>query len=217
MKRYAAIFTLALTACAGSEEAPTTAPAPPPTPPVQEIDAAAAPEASAAYAVPSIASVILAEDCDGLNAVGVGGARRPGYSGRQRRKGTSSGAPSVPCTQSTLQIHFEGQGRESGAVSLKGIRIKSSSGDVVASVEARNPKLWAEQSYAVWDEVLPAGVDSKSSYDISVPKWNEVETAIGGSSYGHMFTVEVELTIGGQTATIVSPKVERKQRMMIRT
>ncbi len=222
MKRFSTMLLLALSmfACAGSEDAPSPAPptpAPAPAPSVvAAIDASAAPPqaASTPDVIASISSVTLAEDCLKTKA---NKSRSAGMTKVKAKRAPGSKPFGKPCSQSMLQIAFSGESSEAVSVSLRAIRLKSSSGDVVATLTAREPSMWVDTSYQPWDGMLPAGKESKSSYKISVPNWREVETAIGGGSYGHMFTVEVDVTIGSSTTTITSPQVERKQRAMIKT
>ncbi len=227
--RLAGIFAIAtLAACAGSEEAaPTAKPMPTPTPTATPatavavaMDAAAEkpPEALKKNATPTIASVTLVQDCNGKV---VGAPRSGGYtkpdSKMKAKRARGSGPLRQPCSQSMLQLAFAGQGPQTAQVTLGEIRLKSSSGKVVATLATRNPTIWHETNYQGWDGILPANADSKSSYMLSMPNWGEVETAIGGSSFNHMFTVEVDVTIGDETTTVESPQVERSRPMMIKT
>jgi hypothetical protein len=50
-----------------------------------------------------------------------------------------------------------------------------------------------------------------------VPNWAEVETTLGKSSFGQMYTVEVDLDIDGQATTLSSPQFERGRPQIIKT
>ena len=122
------------------------------------------------------------------------------------------------CTQSSMQIVFSGQGEEPGRVRIQRIRMLKPEGSVpLATLDARLPSLWNSGAYTPWDEVVPAGAEVQASYRLSVPEWSLLEKALGGSSYGPMFVLEVELEIDGQRQTIRSPEFPREMPHVVVT
>ena len=51
----------------------------------------------------------------------------------------------------------------------------------------------------------------------AMPNWSEVEKAIGETSFGHMFTLELEVSVDGKVQTIRSPQFLREEPMVIST
>jgi hypothetical protein len=180
----------------------------------------------------SIASVQMIQDCPDPAPPAVAPASQPVPAGAAAPKptkpaaepspkrsaraarGTSLGGkgPRQPCTQSTMQLAFAGQGDAPGRVAIHNVTIlDAQSADVLGTVAARRPMTWVDGSYRAWDEVLPAGEATKASYSLRVPNWSDVEAKIGGTSFGHMFVVEVELTIDGERQTVRSPAFTRER------
>lgn len=124
-----------------------------------------------------------------------------------------------PCTQSTLQIAFTGQGDVKSKVELEELRLLDpGSGKPVATIDAREPASWEGSAYQSWDETIGPNQEVKSSYELSVPDWSKVEKAIGGkSSYGHMFVLEVDLKVGDQRQTVRSAQFPREEPHVIVT
>jgi hypothetical protein len=130
-----------------------------------------------------------------------------------------SWSPPDMCTQSTMQIAFTGQGEEPGRVVIDRIDvIDPRSGKSLGRIDARRPQAWAaDGTYRAWDEIIGAGTDTKASYSLSVPDWSAVERTLGRSSYGHMFVLEVELSIDGERQTVRSPEFPREEPHVIVT
>ena len=124
-----------------------------------------------------------------------------------------------PCTQSTMQLAFTGQGPSEARVVIEQVRlVDPSSGKTVGRAEARKPAAWIDSSYHAWDEMIPEGKDIKSSYELSDPDWSAVEAAIGGSSsYDHMFVLEVVVKVGDEQQTVHSAPFPRERPHVIVT
>jgi hypothetical protein len=133
----------------------------------------------------------------------------------KRAKG--SGPLVQPCTQSNVQIAFAGKGAPGATVKIGAVRLMAVDGKELATLSVRMPSLWHDGGYQDWDGVLAPGADHKASYKLSIPDWSAVETALGVSSYEQMYTLEVEVDVGGVVTKIVSPQFERAQPMMIKT
>jgi hypothetical protein len=138
---------------------------------------------------------------------------------RAARGSSMSGkGPRQRCTQSTMQLAFS-VGREAPArVVIERVRMLDAEGSSeLATIAARRPMAWVDGTYREWDEAVPAGSEVKASYSLRVPDWTDVETKIGGPSYGHMFVLEVELTIDGEQKTLRSPAFTRERPHVIVT
>ncbi len=122
-----------------------------------------------------------------------------------------------PCTQSTLQLAFADQGKIEGKVEVNAVRMLDPSGKEVATIEAREPAAWAGSSYEAWNETLKPGQSVNTSYKLSVPDWSKVEKAIGKSSYGFMFILEVDVSVGGELQTVRSAQFPREEPHVIVT
>ena len=178
-------------------------------------DATPAPTSATNVAVASIASVQLVQDCPDPKQEATKSDKPDSKMKAKRAKGY--GALVQPCTQSNVQIAFTGKGAAGGMVKIGAVRLMAADGKELATLSVRMPSLWHDSSYQEWDGVLAADSDHKASYKISVPDWSAVETALGVSSYGQMYTLEVEIDIGGVATKITSPQFERAQPMMIKT
>lgn len=127
------------------------------------------------------------------------------------------GGPSQPCTQSTMQVVFSGQGDRTSRVEIREVRmLHPESGETLAKLTAREPAAWADGAYQSWNETIGPHQAVKASYALSVPDWSVVDRALG-SSFGVMFVLEVDLKIGDESQTVRSAEFPREQPHMIST
>lgn len=124
-----------------------------------------------------------------------------------------------PCDQSTVQIAFTGQGDAPGHVMIERVRLlEPGSFEELARLSLRHPATWTDQGYFAWDETIPAGGSVKASYSSSLPNWNDVERKkSGASAIGHMFVLEVEVSIDGVSQTIRSQQFPREEAHVVVT
>jgi hypothetical protein len=122
-----------------------------------------------------------------------------------------------PCTQSTMQLSFIGQGPSPAKVEIQAVRILSPTGKILATIKARGATWWTQSSYQPWDEQLAPDSDLKASYKLSVPDWSELDKKVGGNSYGKMFVLEVDVLVGGQKQTAHSSQFPREEPHVIVT
>ncbi len=190
------------------------------------------PTATLAAATPTISSVRLVQDCPDAKAQASSTTEAKSNSTliaapsmpaskkkrvRSKRKGDSTGGFRQPCTQSTVQLAFAGQTGSSATVLLKEVRLRSADGKALGTLTPRAPSIWKETGYEAWDGVLTPGADHKASYKLSIPDWSAVETTLGGSSFGKMYTVEIDVDIDGKVTTLTSPQVERARPQIVKT
>jgi hypothetical protein len=123
-----------------------------------------------------------------------------------------------PCTQSSMQLSFAGQGPEAAKVQIGAVRVLTSTGEKLGTLQARKPTAWRDSGYQPWDEMLPADSDLKASYKLSVPDWSVVESKLGDRNpFETMFVLEVDVEIGGETQTVRSPEFVRERPHVIVT
>lgn len=189
------------------------------------------PTATAGVATPTISSVKLVQDCPDAKANSMTQPKpsapktfapsmppeKKKREAKSKRKGDSAGGFRQPCTQSTVQLAFAGQTGASAMVSVKEVRLLSAEGKALGTMTPRAPSIWKETGYEAWDGVLSPGADHKASYKLSLPDWSAVETTLGGSSYGKMYKVEVDVDIDGTVTTLTSPQVERARPQIVKT
>lgn len=217
----ALLTPLLLVGCAASEDSTSQTKAPivdkPVLAPAASTDAA--PVATGSNATPSIASVQLIQDCpDPKKELAKSDmALDEPTSKRKAKRAPGAGPLRQPCTQSTLQMAFVGQGSTSARVKLGEIRLLTKGGQSLGTLAHRAPSLWKSSGYEAWDELLAANADSQASYKLSLPDWAAVEAAIGSSSYGQMYVVEVDVDIDGTITTVTSPEFERGRPQIIKT
>ncbi len=222
MKRRIHIATLLLLAsCSKGEDSKVNAPTTTESQPAVKTDAQpTAPVAPLKQITAMIASVQLGEDCpepkDKPAAMQQPDSKRAPVRRARRRAG--AGPMKQFCSQSTLQMSFLDLGESDVRTSLKELRLKSKEGKVLATLQSRMPTIWRDGQYQAWDGVLPAkGEDTKVSYKLSIPNWSELEKTIGGSSFGPMFMLEVDVEINGKVTTILSPQFVRREPQIVRT
>ncbi|WP_106393479.1 hypothetical protein [Enhygromyxa salina] len=124
-----------------------------------------------------------------------------------------------PCDQSNMQLTIEiagASGQTAVPVAVKAVRLLSK-GRQVGELKSRKPSAWSEERYQPWDEQLSPGEALKASYKLGLPDWTAVEQAIGESSFGHMFTIEVDVEVDGRVETVVSPEFPREEPHVIVT
>jgi len=246
MKRRAlqfACFALALSGCDTKDSGEATAspktadastktpkPEPDPVPPPKP-----EPKPKPKLAVVSVASVQIMQDCpDPVTApppaakpaaapTEVAGdmppaAPMPPRAGAAARRSTHSGrSMRQPCTQSTMQLAFTGQGPAPATVRIKEIALfpaagGAASGGELGTLRSRGPAAFVDGSYKPWDETLKPGGDLKASYKLSMPNWSEVESRNGSkTSFGAMFVLEIDVEIDGVVQTVRSPEFTRER------
>jgi hypothetical protein len=121
-----------------------------------------------------------------------------------------------PCDQSTMQLAFEALGDQPVSVEIKAIRIMSDCKSV-GEVASRKPKIFVDSVYQAWDQRVTPGGPVQASYKLAMPAWDKVETAIGKSSFGHMFTLEIDVAVDGTIMTVSSPQFPRDEPHVIVT
>lgn len=122
-----------------------------------------------------------------------------------------------PCVQSTLQLSFIGQGDFASKVAIKELRLLAASGQDLGTVKTRLATQWQNNGYLPWDQQLQPNTDLKAGYKITPPDWTAVGAKLGGSSYGVMFVLEVEVEIDGVKQTVRSAQFVRQQPVAIPT
>ncbi|MFO7564851.1 MAG: hypothetical protein R6X02_19560 [Enhygromyxa sp.] len=121
-----------------------------------------------------------------------------------------------PCSQSAVQLALEHEGEDPVGFEVKAVRLLSE-GKAVGELKTRKPMIWTNNSYQPWDQAVAPGSPAKVSYKLSMPSWSKVEEAIGGSSFKHMFTLELDVVIDGELRTVSSPEFPREQPHVIVT
>lgn len=144
------------------------------------------------------------------------GAPMPGSAARAA---DSSGHWEPPCSQSTMQVVFSGQGDRTATVAIEAVRLQDpKSGKSLATLAAREPAAWTDGAYQSWNETIGPKQEVKASYALSVPDWSAVEAALGvPSNSGVMFVLEVDVKVGDQTQTVRSPEFPREMPHVIVT
>ncbi len=216
-----ALWMLALASgCAGHEEKEGKAPVPvsttPPVEPVEPLE----PEPPAVNVKVSVASVQLQEDCPSA------APQKPAMQEKRAAGDAAAGAVmdssergfAAMCTQSRVQLSIESDDEQTHSFAIRAVRLKKAEGaDVLGTMSAREPTLWEDSKYKPWDESVAAGASMKVGYALGDPDWAKVEKALGGSSWGPMYIVEIDVEIDGRMQTVVSPKVPRDEPINVVT
>lgn len=139
----------------------------------------------------------------------------PAKSRAKRAKPTSPGfAPSArrSCTQSTMQLSFTSETEGVVTVAVKEARlVLVDDKSVLGTLKTRMPTAWDDtDGYKAWDEALPRGA-LKASYKLGGPDWIGVESKLGGTSFGRMYMLEVDVDLGGTVQTVRSTEFTRER------
>lgn len=210
--------------CAGHDDKEGKAPVPVSTTPrVEPVDPVEPPEPVANVKV-SVASVQLQDDCPSA------GPKKPAAPAKPEMQQKSAGdvAPGAAmdsargfapmCTQSRLQLSVESDGDEAQSFAIRAVRLKKAEGgDVLGTMTTREPTVWDDSKYNPWDESVGAGATIKVGYALGDPDWAKVGKALGGSTWGPLYIVEIDVEIGGRMQTVVSPKVPRDEPINVVT
>jgi hypothetical protein len=214
-----------LAACTPGNQNHESGERPPPPPPssAEGADAGEAPPEPVAPTTVSIASVQMIQDCPTPGAPALGGAApamRASEPMRPAPGGTADGSGRgfhQPCTQSTVQLALETRSTVPVAVEIQAVRLRSGTKSLT-TLQTREPTAWRDNSYVGWDEQVSIESPVKASYKLSLPDdWTAIEAAIGESSFGHMFTLEIDVAIDGVVQTVSSPEFPREQPHVVVT
>ena len=167
------------------------------------------PEPSRADAVTvAVGSVQLQQDCPRPSAKPTMKQGRTADVGRTSSKRRA-------CQQSTLQMALTSTATEAVPFSIRAVRLKKADGgDVLQEISVREPRQWKDnEGYTAWDQSLAAEGSLKVMYALEGPDWSTVEKALGGSSWGLLYEVEVVVEIDGEEKTVktASPRVPRDE------
>lgn len=196
-----------LPACTGHDDGretpvrPDVETAPPEPPPT--VDPAKAVQVA-------VASVQLQDDCPPRRSTMTQpepmGDEEPGM----QQKGAPSFAPS--CVQSMVQLSIESEADEALRFAVREVRLKHAENDaVLGTMTSREPQVWSDSKYEAWGENIDAGASLKVGYALGDPNWNAVGKALGGSTWGPLYYLEIDVEIDGKVRTVVSPKVPRDE------
>lgn len=116
--------------------------------------------------------------------------------------------------QSTVQFSFENEGPGDIRVSLSEVRFLSAAGESFGAIATRGPTHWRDNGYHVWDETLAAFTELAASYKLSMPNWAEVEKSQGSTSYGPMYLLEADVSLGAVVQTVRSAPFSRQRPMV---
>jgi hypothetical protein len=200
MYRILPILTICAMAAISCQKENAAAPTPPTNPP------APTPVPVAAADV-SIASVTILEDCPDA----------PSESAGVTEDSDSEEGWVQPCRQSTMQIAIRGQGDVASNFAVREVRLLGADDAILGVVKTRGASLWNGTRYSQWDQTVAPSTDVKASYKLSLGDWSAIEKALGKSSYGPLFVIEADVSIGAVPLTIRSSKVAREPVEMIDT
>lgn len=158
----------------------------------------------------SVASVQLQNDCPPPQAAAKREAAMEPPA--DEALGDSDRGFEPPCVQSRLQLAIASKAKDTVAFSVRTVRLKKADGgDVLGTMQVREPMRWQDNGFEPWDQQVAAEASLKVGYALGDPDWRAVEKALGGSSWGRLYVIEVEVEVAGVVRTVVSPKVPRDE------
>jgi hypothetical protein len=204
IRRLLPFCLLALSACSGAT-------------PLSEPDAATSDVANPQVNVTAaIASASLANDCPSVDAGSAGAAlcapRRPAADGGAADEACGGGY----CRQTSLQITFTVTA-VGGApvdpvnpVTITGVRLlDSATGANLDALTPREPQRWEGAQYVTWDSTLRGFGETRASFKLSAPNWNQIGSGNSWSTYGRAYRLEVTVVVNGQTLVLRSGELMR--------
>lgn len=203
--------------CAGHEDGKTGKPSPT-TPAVATAPPELEPELrpAADWIQVAVASVQLQDDCPAPPA-SPPAAAEPSMQQKDEDVPPGVAERRVPgfaphCVQSMVQISIESEAEDAVPFSVREVRLKKAGEQaVLGTMEARDPKIWDDSKYAAWDQSIASDTSIKVAYALGDPDWGKVGKALGGSTWGPMYVVEIDVEIDGKVRTIVSPQIPRDE------
>ncbi len=114
------------------------------------------------------------------------------------------------CQQSSMQIAFASSGGGSAQVEIASVSLRDASGGELATLTAREPRVWKDSAYVAWDQSIPGEAEVKASYDLSAPPWSTLDQAGTTKSYQDKFRLRVHIKVNGTSLTIESTDLTRE-------
>lgn len=114
------------------------------------------------------------------------------------------------CSQSTMQLSLNSKAPGPLDIKIAEVRVRSTDGKhKLGSVQARIPMFWdAAAAFKPWDEKLPPG-ELKATYRLGADDWNKLVNEMDSGSKGSTFVLEVDVRIGDEVKTVLSPEFAR--------
>jgi hypothetical protein len=112
------------------------------------------------------------------------------------------------CQQSNMQIAFKSAGNASAKIEIVSVSLRDASGTEVAKLTSREPRIWKDNAYVAWDEVLPAASELKASYNLSAPPWSTMSGTVRTTE--QTYRLRVEINVNGSPVTIESTDLTRE-------
>lgn len=157
----------------------------------------------------TIIAVTLGDDCPATSGGASAICAAPDESaGKASGDFAPGGCGGSFCQQSNVQISFATTaGNGSAKIEIVGVTLHdATSGALVDTLTAREPRAWNGGSYATWDQSLKPSSNTKASYNLTAPKWGTV-----GSSYSQKYKLHVTVRIDGSaTITLESQTLNRE-------
>lgn len=222
MPRLASVVAVLLTACAGWESNPESAPPPPAEAPVpSHVSPDAAPPTAPLPEPPhveikvGIASVQLLEDCPdpapaAAQAQGVAAPAKPTEARGKMAEGESFRRM---CAQSTVQLALRSD--LTGPFRVEAVRVLDAKSLRPAGTSTlRAPTRWSEAdgTYAPWDARVDVKTEQKISYKLGELDLSRASELIGPdfNTFAGPFVLELEVSVDGHRQTVRSPEFTRE-------
>lgn len=157
----------------------------------------------------TIVAVTLGDDCPSAGAPSLCAAPEEDSSGTKKPSGDAApGGCGSTCQQSNVQLSFSTTaGTGNAKIEVVSVTLHdASSGSLVDTLTAREPRAWTGSSYASWDQSLKPASETKASYYLTAPSWGTV-----GSSYSQKFKLRVTVRIDGQASITLESQILNRE------
>lgn len=157
--------------------------------------------------VVSVSAITLGDDC------GSGGAAlREAGDCAPTSDGTGCG---FACRQSSVQLDIVSTAHTVSAFEVRAVRLyDKSTGVLVDTLSASEPKQWVNNQYAPWNQQIAPASAVKATYKLSTPNY------YGGTSSGvapdgrfgfsTTYTTQVDVAVDGEVRTLAGPEAHRE-------
>ena len=115
------------------------------------------------------------------------------------------------CQQSNVQLSITTREGEGGPLTWELIRVTLhdfETGEELQELAPREPRVWTEDDYSEWDELLPVPSTLSTTYDLEAPDWG----VIGGrltDLWSRGLQIRMLVEIEGDARTLTSGAVYR--------
>jgi hypothetical protein len=156
----------------------------------------------------SIVAATLGEECATGGGLVASDCAAPPQGSQKAAPGGCGGSY---CQQSNVQISFNaGAGNQGARIEIVRVDLVDTAGSIVDTLTPSKPQSWSGNGYSAWDQLLKPAGDTKTSYDLTAPKWSTMNGARTTNAYSTQYKLHVTLRIDGVEVMLESTTLNRE-------